>query len=264
MKKRALDAELAAGTSAHYEDPAYYQKTYGKREGDVEFYVDRATRSGGPVLEYGCGNGRILLPTARAGLPVTGVDLSAPMLAHLREQLAREPPDVRGRVTLLLGDMRAARLRGAFALVTCPFNAFLHLYEREDVERFLARVRAHLAPRGRFVFDVSVPDASELARKPERAYKTRPFVYPSVGRVRYQERFDYDPLRQVLFVAMEFEPENGAPAFMTPLAHRQFYPRELEALLHYAGFDIEEEIGDFDGKAIHTSRTLALVTHLRR
>lgn len=253
------DRELIAGTTAHYEDPAYYQKTYADRTDDVRFYVREAKRIGGPVLEYGCGNGRISLELARAGLEVIGVDLSDTMLADLRARLKGEPPDVRARVTVKRGDMRALKLRRKVPLVICPFNAFLHLYTREDVERFLARTREHLAPRGRLVFDVSMPEASELARPASRLYRTRPFVYPGVGRVRYGERFDYDPLRQILFVNMEFEPMSGSEAFATPLAHRQFFPQELEALLHYNGFVTERIVGDFQGEPDRETQTLAYV-----
>lgn len=264
-KKPAPDLELAAGTAAHYEDPSYYQKTYANRRDDVAFYVARAARAKGPVLEYGCGNGRIALPIARAGTPVVGVDLSEAMLGDLRARLLLEPREVQRRVSLHHGDMRTFGLRKRFELITCPFNAFLHLYTREDVERFLARVAAHLAPGGSFLFDVSIPDASELARKHTKLYRTRPFVYPEVGRVRYGERFDYEPLRQVLFVSMEFEPESAAhEPFVTPLAHRQFYPLELEALLHYNGFAIDEQLGDFDGRPTSESRTLVISAKRRR
>jgi SAM-dependent methyltransferase len=243
------DRELEAGSSAHYEDPAYYTKTYAGRVEDVRYYVDLALERGGPVLEYGCGNGRILIPTARMGVEVVGVDLSAEMLADLRARLRDEPPEVRALATVRRGDMRSARLGRRFRLVYCPFNAFLHLYTRRDVERFLARVREHLAPRGELVFDVSMPDPPSLARDPRRAYGTPPFRYPTPGgkgtMVRYTERFDYDHLRQVLFVAMEFTPASGGASWMTPLAHRQFYPQELEALLHYNGFAITERFGDF-------------------
>lgn len=258
------DPELSAGSAAHYEDPAYYDKTYARRSDDVAFYVALAEATRGAVLEYGCGSGRITLPIARAGKVITGVDLSAPMLSQLKAALVHEAPAVKKRVTVRRGDMRKATLRSRFSLVLCPFNAFLHLYTRQDVERFLARVRAHLAPGGRFVFDVSVPDALELARKPERLCRTPPFVYPGVGRVRYGERFDYEPLRQVLFISMEFEPESGAAAFMTPLAHRQFFPLELEALLHYNGFAIEKQLGDFEGKPTHESRMLVTVAKTRK
>ncbi len=253
---RGDDAELRAGTEAHYEDPAYYQKTYERRLEDVRYYVARAVESGGPVLEYGCGNGRITIPIARAEADIVGVDLSKPMLGDLASRLAEEPDEVRKRVTTRHGDMRSVRLRQRFPLVICPFNAFLHLYERPSVERFLARVAEHLTPRGELVFDVSLPEPEELARKPERAYRTPRFSYPGVGMVRYQERFDYEPLRQVLFVSMEFAPEGTTPAFVTPLAHRQFFPQELEALLHYNGFAIDKLEGDFAGRATNESRTL--------
>jgi SAM-dependent methyltransferase len=241
-----MDRELEAGTSAHYEDPAYYAKTYKARTDDVRYYVRLASECGGPVLEYGCGNGRITLPIARAGIEIVGLDRSGPMLADLRQRLRAEAAQVAARVTLHRGDMRRAQIGRRFPLVICPFNAFLHLYERRDIEQFLARARQHLSRAGQFVFDVSVPDAAELARDPRRAFKTPAFRYPTGELVRYAERFDYDRARQILFVSMEFEPMGGGKAWMTPLAHRQFYPEELSALLHYNGFRIIARYGGFE------------------
>jgi SAM-dependent methyltransferase len=199
------------------------------------------------MLEYGAGNGRLALPAARAGALVTAVDHSRPMLDDFERRLALELPEVRARVKLRRGDMRKVRLGRRFDLVTCTFNAFLHLYERPDVERFLARVREHLGKKGRFVFDVSNPNAHELVRDPNRAYFCPRFRHPRTGEmVKYTERFDYDQASQILFVTMEFLPQgHEAQSWVTPLAHRQFYPRELEALLHYNGFAIEEIWGDY-------------------
>jgi SAM-dependent methyltransferase len=240
------DKELEAGSLAHYDDAAYYTKTYRKRKDDVAFYVGLAEQHR-EVLEYGVGNGRLALPAARAGAVVTGIDHSQPMLDDFKNRLAAEPRPVRRRVTLRRGDMRTVRLKRRFALVTCPFNAFLHLYERRDVERFLARVREHLAKGGLFVFDVSNPNAHELVRDPNRAYFCPRFRYPSTGdMVRYTERFDYDQARQILFVTMEFMPQGREhDSWVTPLSHRQFFPQELEALLHYNGFAIEDIWGDY-------------------
>jgi SAM-dependent methyltransferase len=261
------DRELEAGTAAHYEDPAYYTKTYARRLDDVRYYVDLAVASAGPVLEYGCGNGRITLPLARAAVEVTGVDVSAPMLRDLRAHLKREPPSVSARVSVRRGDMRTLKLDRRYPLVICPFNALLHLYTRADVERFLARARAHLAPRGELVFDVSMPEPAELARDPDRAYSAPRFRYPAADggpgeMVRYTERFDYDKVRQILFVAMEFSPMSGGERWMTPLAHRQFYPQELEALLHYNGFELTALRGDFSD-ATPSNETRMLVFHCR-
>ena len=261
----ARDPELEAGSAAHYEDPAHYTKTYDGRTDDVRYYVElAASRSpSGPVLEYGCGNGRIAIPLARAGIEVSGVDLSAPMLADLRVRLKGEAPQVRKRVRVQRGDMRTTRVGRRFPQIFCAFNTLLHLYTRDDVERFLARVARHLEPGGELVFDVSIPQPPELARDPSRAYRTKPFMYPLEGggsvRVGYAERFDYDPVRQVLFVAMEFTPEDGRDPWMTPLAHRQFYPQELEALLHYNGFAITEQYGGFDRSPLAADSATNLV-----
>jgi SAM-dependent methyltransferase len=215
----------------------------------VQFYVGMATKSGGPVLEYGVGNGRIALPIARHGIEVVGVDHSAPMLADLRLRLEREPQAVRKLVHLRRGDMRSLDVGRRFPLVVAGFNTVLHLYTRQDVERFFAHVRAHLAPRGRFVCDLSMPEPSDLARRPEQAHYAPRFRHPSDGRiVKNREHFDYDRVRQVLFVTMEFEPVDAPEdAWITPLAHRQFFPCEWEALLHYGGFEVENVYGDFHG-----------------
>lgn len=219
------------------------------------------------MLEHGIGNGRVALPLARAGVEVTGLDHSRPMLDHLRERLAAEPPAVRRRVKLHEGDFRTKRLGKRFPLIICPFNAALHLYTRVDVEQWLERVREHLEPGGELVFDISMPINEDLARDPAIPYRIPPFEHPTAGRVSYREHFDYDPVRQILFVSMYFEPapkkdasgklvkrtaKSGAvsakqitESFMTPLAHRQFHVQEMEALLHYNGYEIAALYGDW-------------------
>ena len=225
------------GARGHYDDPAYYAKTYKDRRHDVDYYVRLARESKGPVLEYGVGNGRIGLHVARAGIQLYGVDLSRPMLTDFEERLAQEPKQVRARVSLAEADMRTYRLGKRVPLVYAPFNCFLHLYTRADVEAFLARVRAHLAPGGRFVFDFSVPHGEDLSRDPERSYGSPRIRHPTTGElVKYAERFEYDRLRQLLLIWMEFEPEDGGKPWKVPLTHRQYFPREVEALLHYNGF----------------------------
>jgi SAM-dependent methyltransferase len=238
-----------AGSTAHYDDPHYYDRTYRGRTDDVAYYVRLGRLSGGPVLEYGVGTGRVALPLARAGVEVTGVDLSEPMLSALGDKLRHEPPEVRRRVRLRHGDMRRVRLRRRYPLVIAPFNAVLHLYERTDVEQFLARVRSHLAPRGRLVFDFSLPSPDDLAADPDRRYRAPRFRHPTAGLTRYAERFEYDPIRQLLLIHMEFSPEGPHPAWSTPLTHRQFFPEEMEALLHYNGFRDIRMTADFTDAA---------------
>ncbi len=141
---RAPRAVLAAGTEAHYRDAAYYSATYADRSDDIDYYValatERAAKGRCEVLEYGCGNGRILMPLARTGRTITGVDRSAPMLTDLRRALRAEPKAIQRRVTVRRGDMRNLRLDQRFDLVLCTFNTFLHLYGRRDVEAAASKV----------------------------------------------------------------------------------------------------------------------------
>ena len=205
-------------------------------------------------------------------MKVTGIDHSEAMLGHLRERLAKEDAPVRKRVTLHQGDLRTKKLGKRFPLVICPFNAALHFYTREDVEQWLDRTREHLTPSGELVFDISMPLPKDLARDPDRAYRIAPFEHPNVGRVAYREHFDYDAARQVLFVSMFFEPapptkkkpsaKQLTETFMTPLAHRQFFPREMEALLHYNGYEVREVFGDF-AKGPLVARSDIMVWHAR-
>jgi SAM-dependent methyltransferase len=257
------NGELVAGSNAHYDDAGYYTAAYAERTADVDYYVALAEKYGGPILEYGCGNGRIALPIARLGIDITGVDRSDTMLADFRASLKQEAREVRKRVSIKRGDMRKLTLRRKFPLVLCTFNTFLHLYTRDDVERFCARVRRHMTPRGRFVVDVCMPDPEELHRDPSRIYRQPRFKHSSGQVVRYGERFDYDRLRQVLFVSMEFEP-TGRPleGWVTPLAHRQFFPQELEALLHYNGLEVVDVHGDFSNTK-PTSATDEIALHCK-
>src|SRR5438477_11680224 len=103
-----------------------YVTPYRDRQ-DVQFYVEAAKQAGGPVLELGCGTGRVLIPTARAGVEITGLDASRHMLGACRERLEREPAEVRSRVQLVEGDIREFRFPRSFRLVTIPFRPFQHL-----------------------------------------------------------------------------------------------------------------------------------------
>ncbi|MDW8361796.1 MAG: methyltransferase domain-containing protein [Myxococcales bacterium] len=246
---------IEEGARAHYRDARYYDQTYRCRAHDVRWYVDLALRHRGPVLELGAGTGRVALALARRGIEVVAVDRMASMIRRGRERLAREPRRVRDRVTWVRADLRRLRLGRRFPLVIAPFNVFMHLYSRRDVERALRVVREHLTARGLFAFDVLLPDPGELARHPDRVYRGRPFRHPSDGRTyRYAERFAYDHARQVQFVTIAFQ-DVARPGRIVEhvLSHRQFFPRELEALLHYNGFRVLAHWGGFGREALDAS-----------
>jgi hypothetical protein len=168
------------------------------------------------------------------------------MLDRFERRLQREPAEIRRRARLVHGDMCSVRLTRRFPLVLAPFNTVLHLYTRAEFEQFLSRVRAHLVPGGRLVFDFYVPHPSTLGRDPKRRYRAPRLRHPTTGQlVEYAERFEYDPIRQLLLVWMEFSPVDRHKPWVVPLTHRQYFPEEMASLLHYNGFTDQVWVDDF-------------------
>lgn len=168
------------------EDALYYDHYSTGVPGDVEFYVAEAVRAGSPVLELGCGTGRILIPVAQAGVEVVGLDRAPAMLAVARDKITNLPPGVRKRIQLVEGDMRDFALGRKFTLVMIPYRAFLHLLSVGDELRALHCIRDHLADGGRLVLNVFDPSLEMIA-----AHRTAlgsalklesEFVHPETGR----------------------------------------------------------------------------------
>lgn len=248
-------AALRFGQESTYSDPPAYDRQYRRRKDDVAFYVALAARLGGPVLELGAGSGRVSLPIARAGHEIVALERYAPMRARLRERLEKEPASVREHVTVVSGDLETVRLRRRFPLVIAPFNVLSHLYTREAWERALATVRVHLSKEGRLALDLPNPDVGSFLRSPLTAYRCRPLVDPATGdAIESHESFAYDAASQVQMVTSLFgvvgKPEKS---FTRALAHRHVFPRELEALLHYNGLEVETHDGGFSGERLTLS-----------
>src|SRR5215468_2183437 len=103
-------------------DAALYDHYSPGIEGDVAFYVEEARAAAPPVLELGCGTGRILIPVAEAGIELVGLDRAPAMLAVARAKLATLTAASRGRIQLIEGDMRTLALGRRFGLVMVPYR----------------------------------------------------------------------------------------------------------------------------------------------
>lgn len=261
-------AALDAGAVEHYDDAALYDYEYRRRRHDIRWYRALARqlgckeqRGGAPlrILELGCGSGRLLVPLLRDGHQVVGIDRSAAMLGRCAARIATLGRAARQRGQLVRADFRHLPLSGAerFPLIVCPFNGFMHLYTRQDVEQCLAQIRRLLAPGGLLAFDVLNPDPAWLARDPLRRWSRTRFRHPQTGEpLIYTTNHIYDAAAQIAFIRIYYEPDLDrpaaarSPAHTVQLTHRQFYPAELEAFLHYSGFSIWQCFGGFDGQPI--------------
>lgn len=219
---------------------------------DVAFFVEAAKESGGPVLEVGCGTGRVLLPTARAGIEIVGLDLSPHMLKVCRERLQGEAEEIRSRVQLVQADMRNFDLSRTFKLITIPFRPFQHLTSVEDQMACLNCIHRHLDKGGRLILDVFNPMLESLTRdnlgveineEPE-------FTMPD-GRkvVRFSKTVSRDQANQVIHVELIHYvtyPDGRKERLVHAFPMRYFFRYEAEHLLARCGFEVEHLYADYD------------------
>jgi SAM-dependent methyltransferase len=231
-----------------------YVVPYATR-GDVEFYVDEALAANGPVLELGCGTGRVLIPIARAGVTIHGLDGSPKMLARCMEKLEAAPANVRSRVALHQGDMRSFKLQKQFSLITIPFRPFQHLLTVADQLDCLRCIHSHLIDDGRLILDLFNPSLDMLVNRPlgVEMIEGPPFDMPDGRRVtrsfkvsnpdRFEQVNDIELIYDVTHV--DGRTERQVHAFRM----RYLFRFEAEHLLARAGFAVEQLYAGYDRSA---------------
>jgi SAM-dependent methyltransferase len=225
------------------------------RTQDVAFYRQAACEYGDPILELGCGTGRITMALADAGKRITGLDLSERMLERAVEKRAALRVEARERLHLIQGDMTKFDLGEKFRLIIIPFRPLQHLLEVEQQIACLDCVRKHLAPGGRLVLDVFQTDAERM-HDPIHQRDTLVTEYKTTDgrKVRISERVAaFHRAEQRNDVEMIFSVEHAGGqkerlVFAWPL--RYFFRYEVEHLLARCGFRVGAGYGNFDRTAI--------------
>jgi SAM-dependent methyltransferase len=196
---------------------------------DVEFYVEEALASGGPVVELACGTGRITVPIAEAGIHVIGVDASPRMLEVARERVSAAGVDE--LVDLREGDLRDPPVPERVPLVLIPFRSLLHMTTEADRAQALAAAYELLHPGGRLVFDVFAPSREDVVMTHGRWLEREPGIF---------ERADWDQGERTLTLSVRRGEESST------MVLAWLSPPEWQQLLERAGFELEQLYGWFD------------------
>jgi SAM-dependent methyltransferase len=230
-----------------FDDPLLYDWEYRRRRDDVRFYRTLAGERGGPVLDLGCGTGRLMLPLLRDGHVVVGVDLARPMLTRAAARVARLRADLRRKALLVRGDLRALPFhKRRFSFAVAAFHTIQHCESDAELLRFFRGAAAALMPGGWLAFDTFAPTRRFIERRGPSA-PTR-FRDPRSGRATiYTESHVLDG--SVLAMTFRYQPVagTGKRARTVSLRHRLVQPREIEALLARAGLTLIASWGSFDG-----------------
>jgi SAM-dependent methyltransferase len=238
----------------------------------VDWYLAEAARATGdtvgPVLDLGCGTGRIALPMAAAGMHVLAVDRSQPMLGAMMRKSTALPTS--GAVWPVAMDMARLGLKGRFAVVTCAYSSFAYLVDDDARAGMLAGVTAALAEGGRLLMDMYIPDPELEARA--RAAELPDYVRrlpdgpwaPAVTLARSRRLLVGDrPCIRRWLRRYRFLDTTGrlVRELQTESVQRAYQVDELVSVLEAAGFEICDDCGDFEAGVAATvpARTVAIV-----
>lgn len=244
----------------------YYDLIHRQLTADIPLAMELAQETAGPVLELGCGTGRLLLPLARAGHDVVGLDNSPAMLELVRAKLAKEPAEVRQCVTLVTADMAQFELTQRFGLVL-SLNSTLMNLPPTAMQATLNRVTRHLSPGGRLLVDLDNPamlpgEAGEGVLVLERT-----MVDPKSGETIMQfAASQAEEEGQVVHVTWLFDslPAGGGTLsrVVVPMDYHYLFPHQLALMLASAGLQLESLMGDYNRRPFEedSPRLLALAS----
>jgi len=247
----------SAGDAGGYDSRAFVAEFYDfvpayAGRADRQFYLDQIATAGGPVLELGCGTGRLLIPIAQAGFAIAGVDLSRAMLARCREKLAAQAPAVQKRATLLRCDITSFELAQRFAIAIAPFRCFQHLLTVADQIACLRCVHRQLGPAGRLILDVFQTRAERMH---DPAFLREQVEATSV-RLPDGRSFDrsfrtsaYHRAEQINDCELIYDvthPDGRRERLIHAFPLRYFFRYEMEHLLARCGFELVAAYGDYD------------------
>ena len=221
-------------------------QTLGRR--DVAFWRRVSGGASGPVLELGCGTGRVSLPLARAGVNLVGIDRSAPMLDHARRRITKSPTrQIAKSLRLVRGDIRTLPFGdGAFPMVLAPYGILQSLIRPRDLTATLASVARVLVEGGTFGIDL-VPDVPKW-----REYENRVQLRGRAGGARLTliETVRQDPKRHLTTFEQKYVEQRGGKTreHCFDLTFRTLSVRQMTRQLERAGFRIEAVLGDYRGR----------------
>lgn len=248
-----------------YRRARQYDFDYAEYGVDIPFNVQLAQElvGNGKMLEFACGTGRVTFALAKAGINITGVDITPAMLEVAREKLAvlMASGEVTHGVPLLEGDMRSFDAgKGQYTYVLVPFTSFLHLTDRQSQQAALANAYEHLVPGGYFLADIFLPDVAHLTRNLGPNWVNQEKAVEREGQmlVRWTTT-RYDQATQLMtgkwyYQLYETTGENRLlESYWVPMELRVIFPAEWELLLESAGFKVVQKWGGFNREPFNTS-----------
>lgn len=209
------------------------------------------------VLDCACGTGNVSFELAKLGFDVTGVDLSAGMIARAQEKLEKQNPTP--SVRFLQADLSNFDLKQKFDAATCLYDSFNYIIDPQKLEAAFAHIGKHIVPGGVFIFDMNTPWAFEADLFTQNNLGSRKTL-------RYNWHADYNPETRICDVTMYFERHtpNGVEKFSEVHRERAYSLTEINGMLSRTGWKLFQiyDAYSLNGPHKHSERWFFLVQKL--
>lgn len=227
-----------------------YDLLYSGFTADIPFYVEESLSADGPVLELGCGTGRVSIPIASQGVNLTCLDISRGMIGELKRKISTSN-DPTQALRVIQGDMRDFTLDSQFDLVIIPFRSFLYLLSVEDQVRTLINIKRHLSNKGKLILNFFVPDLQTMNQEGDLSNHLFDVTDPNTGcRLVVWNQTKCDMHTQILDTRLIIEMLNDDGLTVKRLHRdvqlRYVYRWEMYHLLKYCGYRVVDLYGDFN------------------
>jgi SAM-dependent methyltransferase len=234
-----------------YDAPELYDLLFETLDFDIPYWLNVVREAGGPVLELGCGTGRVLMRLLEAGADADGLDVSSAMIERFRAKASAKGWKNRA----VVADMREFVLPRRYARIICPFNGFAHCETTDDQIHALHSCYDHLQPGGAVILHMSYPGPKYWAEPDGVPAFEAEAKDPSTGRtIQMWDTRTKDPIAQIQRSEVEIREvkEDGqkAASHWFATSQRWVYRYEFELLFRAAGFERWTILGGFDGKPL--------------
>lgn len=257
-----------------YERPADYDLEHAGDDEDVDFYVRLVERlQAGRVLELASGSGRVTIPlaklAARLGCDVVALDTAETMLAEAECKSKTLNDAARQRLSFVRADLRCWRSATPFDVIFAPCASLSHLLTIEDQIEAWSSAHANLAPGGRFVVDVTMPNLAVYAESMQAQPRTLveldvdtidPVSRERLLRYKTTRYVAHEQRAEIRFLYDKFSNGDRPDRYVSDFDSHVYYPRELELLFRLTGFTVEHRYGDYHRRPLRSSsRVLVMI-----
>ena len=216
---------------------------------DIQMYQELAQAYGGPIIDIGCGTGRVMIPLAQQGYEVHGIDYEDAMLDRARVRMQADT-SLAEHMTLHHGDVLTYEMDQQFKLTLVPYNGLMHFHYQDIQLAVLKRLRQWTRDDGLLVLDL--PNAGEVfaTQETDAIMMERTFLEPETGHMVMQQSTSYlDRVQQLLrvnWIYDEVTAEQTVKRTVAPLVLYYYFYSELRLLLQASGFAVDAVYGDVE------------------